>query len=139
MPTPTFWVEPVGLEEGPDGKSWPLGVEARYRRPNTGEEWARHELPPGAMFDAFWMPAAWRGTDGISLVVILPTGHGWYVDSEAANCTRPGEPHHCWVRHGDPRTEPVTVDKNGDTCAAGAGSIAVEGYHGFLRDGILTP
>jgi hypothetical protein len=32
----------------------------------------------------------------------------------------------------------VTVGKSGNTCAAGAGSIAVDGYHGFLRNGSFT-
>ena len=30
------------------------------------------------------------------------------------------------------------VDKNGETCAAGAGSIASAGYHGFLVNGVLS-
>ena len=47
-------------------------------------------------------------------------------------------PHKCWVRHGDPRTGIVTVDKNGVTCGAGAGSIATRGWHGFLREGMLV-
>jgi hypothetical protein len=47
--------------------------------------------------------------------------------------------HRCWVRHGDPdKGEPVHVDKAGHTCAAGAGSIATPGYHGFLHNGQLT-
>lgn len=93
--------------------------------------------PPGAMWNADWIPWA-KSDDGICLTVRLPNNHDWIVDVEASNCTRKGEPHACWVRHGNPRTEPVTVDKQGDTCAAGAGSIAVPGYHGFLVQGVLT-
>lgn len=78
------------------------------------------------------------GPDGICLMVRLPNGHDWMVDSEASNCTRKGEPHQCWVRHGDPRECRVSVDKNGDTCAAGAGSIQGGDWHGFLRDGVLA-
>lgn len=41
----------------------------------------------------------------------------------------------CWVRHGEPPI--VTVNKDGLTCAAGAGSIGIGGgeryYHGFLQ------
>jgi hypothetical protein len=49
---------------------------------------------------------------------------------------RDASPHKCWVRHG---TAPdVHVDKNGGTCGAGSGSIAVPGYHGFLHNGHLT-
>lgn len=90
------------------------------------------------MWNAWWMPENWRGPDGIALMVRLPNGHDWHVDGEASNCTRKGEPHACWVRHGDPRTATVHVDKDGDTCAAGAGSILAGDYHGFLQHGVLT-
>jgi hypothetical protein len=120
-----------------------------YAREGTDETWINRPinngdkieggtpLPPGAMFDAWWSP--WRGDDGISLTVILPNGDAWHVDHRASNCTSPDDDNHrCWVRHGDPRTEPVTVDKNGHTCTAGGGSIASDGYHGFLTNGELT-
>jgi hypothetical protein len=96
--------------------------------------------PPGASWDAWWYPHndLWRGPDGIALMVRLPNGRDWSVDGAASNCTRKGEPHKCWIRHGDPRRADVTVDKQGDTCAAGAGSIQADDYHGFLRAGVLT-
>jgi hypothetical protein len=74
------------------------------------------------------------------LVCVLPNGHEWDIEGRANNCTLPEErTHRCWVRHGDPdKGEPVHVDKAGHTCAAGAGSIAVTGYHGFLHNGVLT-
>ena len=94
---------------------------------------------PGACWDAWWMPDNWKGADGIALMVRLPDGHDWHVDSRSSNCTRPDDNvHKCWVRHGDPRECHVTVDKNGDTCAAGAGSIQSPTWHGFLRDGHLV-
>jgi len=96
------------------------------------------EADPGASWDAWWMPDNWRGPDGIALMVKCPNGSDWHVDGQASNCTRKGEKHECWVRHGDPRQANVTVDKNGDTCAAGAGSILAGDYHGFLQGGILT-
>jgi hypothetical protein len=72
-------------------------------------------------------------------MVRCPDGHDWCVDSEASNCTRKNEEHHCWVRHGYPPECNVTVDKNDpNTCHAGAGSIQTPGWHGFLRDGILV-
>lgn len=53
------------------------------------------------------------------------------------NCTMPYDyEHRCWVRHGEPPA--ITVDKQGHTCAAGAGSIQCGSYHGFLEDGALT-
>lgn len=119
-----------------------------YRRADTGAE---HVLPlrkpgpqdapaapAGAMWHSYWLPSGWRGDDGIALTVCLPDGTDWMVDSRARNCDQPNRPHKCWVRHGDPRQGHVTVDKNGDTCGAGGGSIASSGYHGFLRAGVLT-
>lgn len=121
-----------------DRDVWQHWQELLYRRTDTGEETTLRDAPPGASWDAWWLPDNYRGLDGIALMVRCPDGHDWTVDSEASNCTRKGEPHQCWVRHGDPREYRVTVDKNGDTCAAGAGSIATPEYHGFLRDGVLT-
>lgn len=111
-----------------------------YRRVDTGEEFEWDKAPAGAMRDCWWMPDRYRGSDGIALEVMLPVprGHGWTVDGPCSNCTRPGEAHKCWIRHGDPRTGNVHVDKAGNTCSAGAGSIMVPGYHGFLHHGYLT-
>lgn len=128
---------------------WQEWQELIYARPDTGDRYtlrARQpsdvggppSAPPGATWDAWWLPQSWAGPDGISLMVRLPNGRDWAVDSQASNCTRPGQPHQCWVRHGDPRECRVTVDKSGDTCSAGAGSIQAADYHGFLRDGVLT-
>lgn len=75
-----------------------------------------------------------------------------YKDHKIATCTNPGDgerpytkgqyvdsrPHYCWVRHGDPRTGNVHVDKNGVTCNAGAGSIQQDHFHGFLHNGFIT-
>lgn len=93
------------------------------------------------MWDQTWLrdlPGVRTGPDGRVLAVRLPNGYGWAPDSRASNCTRPDDDtHRCWVRHGEvPR---ITVDKNGDTCSAGAGSILSNGWHGFLRDGVLVP
>jgi len=77
--------------------------------------------------------------EGPQLTVVCPNGSQWTIDSRASNCTMPYDyAHRCWVRHGDPLTEPVTVDKNGLTCAAGGGSIQAGDYHGFLTNGVLT-
>jgi len=63
----------------------------------------------------------------------------WPLDHRASNCTRPDDKvHRCWVRHGRPEDGTLHVDKNGDTCAAGAGSIIMHGgWHGFLHHGEL--
>lgn len=75
--------------------------------------------------------------DGRHLMAILPNGRQWDIDGRASNCTmREDRLHRCWVRHGEPPN--VTVDKDGLTCAAGAGSIQAGDYHGHLRDGSFT-
>jgi hypothetical protein len=81
--------------------------------------------------------ARWHGPDGKFLIAVCPGGHHWHIDGKASNCTKPSdEVHKCWIRHGEPPN--LTVDKNGDTCAAGAGSIQTPNWHGFLRNGVFT-
>jgi len=71
------------------------------------------------------------------LAVVCPDGHWWDIDGRASNCTmKEDKLHRCWVRHGD--LPNITVDKNGVTCAAGAGSIQTDRWHGFLRNGELV-
>lgn len=99
-------------------------------------------MPPGACWvlnhGAGEHPAWAVGADGLAIAVILPTRHSWYIDSRASNCTMPDDKvHKCWIRHGTVG-ERLTVDKRGLTCKAGAGSIQVPGYHGFLEDGRLV-
>lgn len=109
---------------------------------------------PGAMFwhdiedSAADNPQSGRRSamfrSGPQLSVICPNGVPWIIDSRASNCTMPDDlEHRCWIRHGEPPT--ITVDKNGLTCAAGAGSIMAHGwnggfdYHGFLTNGEFVP
>jgi hypothetical protein len=144
---------------------WQLSVDRLYRRIDTSEEMRLHEFPPGAMWFADWMLVEgtdhYRGPDGHCLVARLPDRSDWCVDGRANNCDSPctncraaynahtfkagtcmkyedARPHKCWIRHGDPRTGVVTVDKDGVTCNAGAGSIATSKWHGFLRGGMLV-
>lgn len=129
---------------------WQDWQELIYRRTDTGEHVTLRDrqpsdvggpapAPPGATWDAWWMPDAWRGPDGIALMARCPNGHHWTVDGRASNCTLPDDRvHKCWVRHGDPRDCRVSVDKNGVTCAAGGGSIQAGDYHGFLTNGVFT-
>lgn len=124
-----------------DGDSRQVFFDLIYRRIDTGTELVIRDAPPGAMWDAWWMPPQWRGPDGKSLIVICPDGSQWTIDGPAKNCTLPNDDEHrCWLRVGD--VPKVTVSKNGPpgwrTCGAGAGSIAVKGYHGFLVNGIFT-
>lgn len=112
-----------------------------YRRTDTGEILTLSEAPIGAMWDCTWFsgtPYHRPGADGVHLCVRTPGGT-WEVDGRASNCTRPDDDaHRCWVRHGDVRAGEIHVDKNGDTCSAGAGSILQGGYHGFLHNSHLV-
>lgn len=119
---------------------WQLSNDLIYRRADTGEEMTLRDAPAGAMWYAPWIRNTWQGPDGKCLIVRLPERRDWIVDSQASNCGMPDDPgqlrHHCWVRHGVPPE--ITVDKAGATCSAGAGSIATDKWHGFLRGGYLV-
>lgn len=117
------------------GDEWQVFERQLYRLP-SGDLTTIADAPVGACWDAWWYGR--KGPDGRSLVVKLPTGHEWMIDGRASNCTLPTDDHHrCWVRHGRPEDGTLHVDKNGLTCAAGAGSIVVPGWHGFLHNGRL--
>lgn len=122
-----------------DSDEWQFFVESVYKRTDTGEKFSLRKPPIGATYDACWMPHI-KGLDGICLAVVLPPNHHvWLVDGKATNCTMPDDTEHkCWVRHGDPRQANITVDKNGKSCEAGAGSIGTSKWHGFLRNGLLV-
>lgn len=131
----TFWEDTGKMSEFIDGVSSPF-----YRNVETNEELTSRDLPVGAMRYAsqdyvdkgYYTP----GPDGKSLMVLTPGGT-WNIDSRASNCGLPVDNvHRCWVRHGIPPN--ITVDKAGNTCSAGAGSILIGDYHGFLRNGELT-
>lgn len=94
-------------------------------------------LPVGAVYhDPAWA-ASRPGPDGRHLVCVTPAGH-WRIDSRASNCTMiDDDEHRCWIRHGSPEAGDLHVDKNGKTCAAGAGSIQMGSWHGFLHNGVL--
>ena len=120
-----------------------------YIRESDGFRCTLEDAPPGACWDAWWISdrrsetqigCAWSvGPDRRSLVVKCPGGHDWYIDSRASNCTLPNDNEHwCWIRTGRPEDGNLHVDKNGKTCAAGAGSIQTKNWHGFLHNGYLS-
>jgi hypothetical protein len=126
-----------GHEFGP-GDYWQFNADTLYSRSDNGELVTLRNAPVGAMWFAPWLSECpeWRGPDGNTLVVMCPGRREWVVDSRCSNCTLPNDDvHKCWVRHGVPPN--VHVDKNGVTCSAGGGSIAVPGWHGFLTNGAL--
>jgi hypothetical protein len=109
-------------------------------RQDTGEEVTLgRNAPPGAMWDAHWLKGDKHTVDGRYICVILPNGNAWTIDGGSSNCTRKGEDHDCWCRHGEPPN--LTVDKNPEpgrsTCQAGGGSIQSGDFHGFLQNGVL--
>jgi len=113
--------------------------EYEWRRTDTGETlfgWPS-EFGVGAMHFEESNGYHWGAEDTKPHLIVHTPGGSWDIDSRASNCTLPNDNvHRCWVRHG---TAPdITVDKNGVTCAAGAGSIICGNYHGFLRNGELT-
>lgn len=112
------------------------GMHFKHMTPEAQDEfWAN--MKPGSMFYIHFPDnkcSTHEPPCKEHLAVVLPNGHWWDIDGRAGNCTmKDDKVHRCWVRHGDPPK--ITVDKNGNTCKAGAGSIKVEGWHGFLRNG----
>lgn len=95
---------------------------------------------PGDIFEATWLPRNFMFDDvERHLICVLPNGHHWHMTGRASNCTLPEDrKHRCWVVHEE-APGVFHVDKNGLTCAAGAGSILAGDYHGFLHHGELTP
>jgi hypothetical protein len=120
-----------------------------YLRVEDGFRCTLEEAPPGACWDSWWISERrgdgptgcgyMVGPDHRSLVVKCPDGHDWMIDSRASNCTKKEDlTHFCWVRHGRPEDGTLHVDKNGDTCGAGAGSIQTPKWHGHLHNGHLV-
>jgi hypothetical protein len=144
-----------------EADEWQVFSERLYARRDNGAIVTLRDAVPGAMWNADWLAhhPDYTGPDGRSISVNCPNGHEWTIDSRARNCDSPcatcgkpyhqhyseasaqnlghhfieSRPHKCWVRHGEPPN--LTVDKNGTTCGAGAGSIQAGNYHGFLRNG----
>lgn len=119
---------------------WQMFQERIYVDPSTNIEYSLRDGIPGMMWDAEYLHKYpdYCGPDGKSLHVFCPDKGQWFIDGRASNCTmKDDKVHKCWVRHGNPPN--ITVDKNGVTCAAGAGSImSSNGYHGFLQNGEFT-
>ena len=145
-----FLIEPVWGTSYPqeqiDGKyaGWPPHRHIDgWVRNDTGEtKEHNHQFEVGAIWFQYWLwkGATWDNETEPHLTVRCPNGDStrdWDIDSRCSNCSPPNDRlHRCWVRHGVPPL--VTVDKNGVTCAAGAGSILLPKWHGFLRNGELV-
>lgn len=91
-----------------------------YYADANGDRWTEGELPPGAMRELWWWPQ--KGPNGEPWwAVTLPGGDRWDVFGPAANSKTP------WAITG---TAPKLT---------ASPSIAAPKYHGWLRDGVLTP
>ncbi len=135
-----FFLEDTGKTTKEDG--FGPGI---YRRADTNEEMTLIDAPAGAMWFGVWYGG--RGDYRLCkpqlqypLIVKLPNGHDWIIDSQSSNCGIPDdrkqERHHCWIIEGTAPPD-ISVSKNGITCRAGGGSIQAGNYHGFLRNGYL--
>lgn len=117
-----------------------MGIKLRLVEPGKAP-WE-----PGDMFpmdckkhstDGRCLMCDWDGCDGKHYMIVLPNGEHWIMGRRASNCGRKDDhTHRCWVVHGE--SPNITIDKNGDTCSAGAGSILCAGWHGFIRNGELV-
>lgn len=150
----TTWWERAGETEWKETPGGGRSKTTIFRCIATGEQKLANELPIGALYaidrsdckDRNGFPPA--GADGLAIACVCigrggsESRHHWYIDHRASNCTKPDDrEHRCWVRHGTVGDK-LTVDKNGLTCAAGAGSFFMgpnNEWHGFLRSGKLTP
>ncbi len=138
-PAPSPATSPASPQPSP-ASPWPSHVRVRLL-----PSWPDHVEPGDAFFlDCNREHCTWSNCDGRHLIVVLPNGRHWDVDSRAGNCTmREDRTHRCWVRRGDVAAGTLHVDKDGNTCAAGAGSILSHGYggqpdyHGHLHGGEL--
>lgn len=135
---------PYGHRIRPDGFTVNRQVFVRRRyntasgKPEPGDlllaDWYHHKSSEGKMSCLFW-----DNCTEYHVMAKLPNGEDWDIMSRASNCGLPNDRlHRCWVTHGKAEDGTIHVDKEGLTCAAGAGSIAVPGYHGFLHHGNFT-
>ena len=110
--------------------------ETKWNTPNEKDD------KPGYMFESEWIHnngkcMYWDNCESPHLQIVLPNGGIWDSDSRASNCTKKEDKiHRCWIKHGDITN--LTIDKNGNTCAAGAGSIMSGKFHGFIRNGRIV-
>jgi hypothetical protein len=150
-----------GKEFGPM-EPFQVFTRSLYRKQTGVEMFTIEDAPVGSIWNAWWLKCnELCGPDGQRLMCKLPGGHDWMIDGRANNCDSlckscgsayhthnkdgackrfvESHPHKCWVRTGTAGQADFTVGKGkpGESCGAGAGSIIVPGWHGFLTGGML--
>lgn len=142
MSVKCFLIEAIYGDEIPNKteRDWdPHRCILGFYNPITGEKKEHaHQFGPGAMWYASWIPKNFEWDDETEphLMVVLPDGSHWDIDSRASNCPRPDDRHHrCWHREGTPPN--ITVTK-GPLWEQGAGSVLTSSWHGYLRNGELV-
>lgn len=100
---------------------WQIRVERLFKAPDGVMHALRDpEVPPGAMWDAGWLPDECRGPDGRAWCVRFPGGGDWVVFGPAADGAK-------WLVTG------------GAPDFTARPSINLPGvYHGHLLHGIIT-
>jgi hypothetical protein len=107
-----------------DSDPWQVFSDWRFKNTETNSILNFRDLPVGAMYHTHWYGDEMRGPDGLALTVILPDRTPWCIDGYAHNngVRTPNG----WTRTGTP----PKVSANP--------SIMTPGYHGWLKDGVLT-
>lgn len=111
-----------------DEDRWQVWYEPIYVAAVTGAEWQLRSLPPGALFDATWLPDTYRGEDGIALAVLCPPAgewNTWFADGPASSGGH-------WQRTGNPR-QPETLSISPSISIRAPGTPGH--YHSFLGSG----
>jgi len=102
-----------------DDDCWQINRDRLYERSDGGPRCTMRDVPPGAMWDAWWRFTHPPGPDGRQLTVQTPDGP-WCVDSPSSNGKTP------WTRTGKP---PLVT--------ARPSILMPGGYHAFLTEGVL--
>lgn len=142
---------PCGYEFKADDH-WQVGQDRMYRERAGEREWSQETLPPGAVFDSWWMPQNWKHADGRAITVVLPDlregrehydarSSFWNFDGPASHREpdpTPEDPErtktvlvpNAWTRHGDPNDLPsFSVTPSID--------MPSNQYHSYLTNGVL--
>lgn len=145
MPVGAMW-ELVWL--GVESWKGPDGMALAVRVPVAHDWWPDMQASNCTRRCPWWDDAAVQKQPAHATQTLFYGGGGWVpkqddkhtiaIAPHNAQCDPRFTDHKCWVRHGNPRAGDIHVDKNGATCAAGAGSILTPDWHGFLHHSVLA-